>query len=60
MLVRQELEECRQNVGKRMEFINKEIKRCHTQIQGLEKEQDKLHESIQKLQQQYQISVAMK
>lgn len=60
VLVRQELEECRQNVGKRMEFINKEIKRCHTSITTLEKEQDKHHESISKLQQQYQVSMAMK
>ncbi|XP_055703967.1 probable prefoldin subunit 6 [Phlebotomus papatasi] len=60
VLVRQELEECRQNVGKRIEYINKELKRCQDTLVTLEKKQDKHRENLQKLQQQYQVAVAMK
>ena len=60
MLVKQDLEEARQNVGKRMDYIKKELKRCNDNIEDLEKKQDKHRENIQKLQQQYQLAVAMK
>lgn len=60
VLVKQELEESRQNVAKRMEYIKKELKRCNDTIETLEKRQDKHRENLQKLQQQFQVSVAMK
>lgn len=60
VLVKQELEESRQNVAKRMEYIKKELKRCNDTIDALEKRQDKHRENLQKLQQQFQVSVAMK
>ncbi|GAB0093942.1 Probable prefoldin subunit 6 [Sergentomyia squamirostris] len=60
VLVRQDLEECRQNVGKRIEYINKELKRCQDTLVTLEKKQDKHRENLQKLQQQYQVAIAMK
>lgn len=59
-MVKQELEESRQNVGKRIEFINKELKKCQDTIGSLENKQDKYRENLQKLQQQYQVAVAMK
>lgn len=62
VLVKQDLEESRQNVGKRMDYIKKELKRCNDQIEDFEKTQDKHRENIQKyqqkLQQQYQAVVA--
>ncbi|KAJ6645553.1 putative prefoldin subunit 6, partial [Pseudolycoriella hygida] len=60
VLVKQELEESRQNVAKRMEYIKKELKRCNDTIETLEKRQDKHRENLQKLQQQYQVAAAMK
>lgn len=54
VLVKQDLEESRQNVGKRMDYIKKELKRCNDQIEDLEKKQDKHRENIQKLQQKLQ------
>lgn len=54
MLVKQDLEDSRQNVGKRMDYIKKELKRCNDQIEDLEKKQDKHRENIQKLQQKLQ------
>ncbi|CAD7081363.1 unnamed protein product [Hermetia illucens] len=60
VLVKQDLQEARQNVGKRMEYIKKELKRCNDTLETLEKKQDKHRESLQKLQQQYQVAVAMK
>lgn len=60
VLVKQELEESRQNVAKRMEYIKKELKRCNDTLETLEKRQDKHRENLQKLQQQFQVAVAMK
>lgn len=60
VLVKQELEESRQNVTKRMEYIKKELTRCHETLEGLEVKQDALRENLQKLQQQYQVAAAMK
>lgn len=54
VLVKQDLEESRQNVGKRMDYIKKELKRCNDQIEDMEKKQDKHRENIQKLQQKLQ------
>lgn len=54
MLVKQDLEESRQNVGKRMDYIKKELKRCNDAIEEMEKKQDKHRETIQKLQQKLQ------
>ncbi|XP_031622309.1 probable prefoldin subunit 6 [Contarinia nasturtii] len=54
VLVKQDLEDSRQNVSKRMDYIKKELKRCNDQIEDLEKKQDKHRENIQKLQQKLQ------
>lgn len=60
VLVKQDLEESRQNVGKRMDYIKKELKRCNDQIEELEKKQDKHRENIQKLQQKLITAAGMK
>lgn len=64
VLVKQDLEESRQNVVKRMDYIKKELKRCNDNIEDLEKKQDKHRENIQKFQQQLQslqqLAAAMK
>lgn len=52
--MKQDLEESRQNVGKRMDYIKKELKRCNDSLEDLEKKQDKQRENIQKLQQRLQ------
>lgn len=52
--MKQDLEESRQNVGKRMDYIKKELKRCNETLEDLEKKQDKQRENIQKLQQRLQ------
>lgn len=62
--MKQDLEESRQNVVKRMDYIKKELKRCNDNIEDLEKKQDKHRENIQKYQQQLQslqqLAAAMK
>lgn len=64
VLVKQDLEDSRQNVVKRMDYIKKELKRCNDNIEDLEKKQDKHRENIQKFQQQVmslqQLAAAMK
>lgn len=60
VLVKQELEESRQNVGKRMEYIKNELTRCHETLETLESKQDTHRENLQKLQQQYQVAAALK
>lgn len=64
VLVKQDLEDSRQNVVKRMDYIKKELKRCNDNIEDLEKKQDKHRENIQKFQQQLQslqqLAAAMK
>uniref|UniRef100_A0A1A9WSR1 Probable prefoldin subunit 6 n=1 Tax=Glossina brevipalpis TaxID=37001 RepID=A0A1A9WSR1_9MUSC len=60
VLVKQDLEESRQNVGKRIEYISKELKRSNETLEGLEKDMIKHRETVQKLQQQYQVAAAMK
>uniref|UniRef100_A0A182W9B1 Probable prefoldin subunit 6 n=1 Tax=Anopheles minimus TaxID=112268 RepID=A0A182W9B1_9DIPT len=59
VLVKQDLEESKQNVGKRIEYISKELKRCAENINQLEQKQDKYRGNLQKLQQQYQGLKAM-
>lgn len=60
VLVKQDLEESRQNVNKRIDYINKELKRCQETLGILEKKQDKQREILHKLQQQFQVASAMK
>ncbi|XP_061393583.1 probable prefoldin subunit 6 [Musca vetustissima] len=60
VLVKQELEESRQNVGKRIEYISKELKSSTDTLESMEKDMAKHRESVQKLQQQYQVALAMK
>uniref|UniRef100_A0A1Q3FB00 Probable prefoldin subunit 6 n=1 Tax=Culex tarsalis TaxID=7177 RepID=A0A1Q3FB00_CULTA len=59
VLVKQELEESKQNVTKRIEYINKELKKCTENIQQLESKQDKYRANLQKLQRQYQSQIAL-
>ncbi|KFB47451.1 AGAP012235-PA-like protein [Anopheles sinensis] len=59
VLVKQDLEESKQNVGKRIEYITKELKRCAENINQLEQKQDKYRANLQKLQQQYQSQMAL-
>ncbi|KAK8738432.1 hypothetical protein OTU49_003874 [Cherax quadricarinatus] len=53
-LIRQDLEEARQNVNKRVEYITQEIKRHDNTMDKLEKDADAKRESIGMLQQQMQ------
>ncbi|KAL5292496.1 PFDN6 family protein [Megaselia abdita] len=55
VLVKQDLEESRQNVGKRMEYIKKEVDRTNNNLESLEKKLAKHRDSLQKLQQQIKI-----
>lgn len=55
VLVKQDLEESRQNVGKRMEYIKKEVDRTNNNLESLEKKLSKHRDSLQKLQQQLKI-----
>ncbi|XP_053688209.1 probable prefoldin subunit 6 [Sabethes cyaneus] len=59
VLVKQELEESKQNVTKRIEYINKELKKCTDNIASLEQKQDKYRANLQKLQRQYQSQIAL-
>ncbi|CAH0546727.1 unnamed protein product [Brassicogethes aeneus] len=54
VLIKTDLVEAKQNVGKRMDFINKEVKRVDEQIISLEKRQDSHRETLQKLQHQFE------
>lgn len=55
VLVKQNLEESRQNVGKRLEYIKKEVDRTNNHLESLEKKLAKHRDSLQKLQQQIKI-----
>ncbi|XP_053681164.1 probable prefoldin subunit 6 [Anopheles nili] len=59
VLVKQDVEESKQNVGKRIEYITKELKRCADNINQLEQKQDKFRANLQKLQQQYHSQMAL-
>ncbi|KRT82917.1 hypothetical protein AMK59_4202 [Oryctes borbonicus] len=63
ILIKTDLVEAKQNVAKRMDYINKEIKRIDDQILSIEKKQDVHREVLQKLQHQFQqaqVKAAMK
>ncbi|KAG6453372.1 hypothetical protein O3G_MSEX008118 [Manduca sexta] len=49
VLVKQDLDEARTNVSKRMEYISKEIKRTDDHISALENKQEALQENLNKL-----------
>lgn len=49
VLVKQDLDEARQNVAKRMEYISKETKRTEDHISALENKQEAQQESLSKL-----------
>ncbi|KAG7166647.1 prefoldin subunit 6-like [Homarus americanus] len=53
-LIRQDLEEARQNVNKRVDYIQQEIKRHDNTMEKLEKDSESKRDSIGKLQQQMQ------
>ncbi|KAL1116986.1 hypothetical protein AAG570_004314 [Ranatra chinensis] len=54
VLVKQELIEVKQNVAKRMEYINAELKRVNDLITTLDSKQDTHREKLGKLQHQFQ------
>lgn len=54
VLIKTELIEAKQNVNKRIDFINKELKKVDEVIGSLEKKQDTHREALQKLQHQLQ------
>ncbi|KAJ8038911.1 Prefoldin subunit 6 [Holothuria leucospilota] len=54
VLVQQDLEEAKQNVNKRIEYISGEIKRHDSLIKELEKKQEDFREKLSKLQQDFQ------
>ncbi|XP_018323629.1 prefoldin subunit 6 isoform X2 [Agrilus planipennis] len=54
ILIKTDITEARQNVEKRMDFINKELKRVDDHLTELEKKQNNHRESLNKLQQQFQ------
>lgn len=60
VLIKQELEESRHNVAKRIEYIKNELECCHNTLENFQKSRDKNYESFQKMQQQYQVALAMK
>lgn len=60
ILVKQPLEDSKQNVNKRIDYIGKELQKCQDQLTTLENQQDKHRENLQKLQQALQMVVAMK
>uniref|UniRef100_A0A6M2DMM7 Probable prefoldin subunit 6 n=1 Tax=Xenopsylla cheopis TaxID=163159 RepID=A0A6M2DMM7_XENCH len=63
VLIKQDLEESRQNVAKRIEYIEKELTRMNGVITDLDKKQDKHRDALQKLQHQFQqaqVKAAMK
>lgn len=53
-LIRQDLEEARQNVSKRVDYIQQEIKRHGNTIEKLEKDAESKRDNIGKYQQQLQ------
>lgn len=59
ILVKQSLTESKQNVGKRIDFISKELQKCNDRLTSIEKEQDKHRENLGKLQQQLSVISAM-
>jgi len=60
ILIKQTLEESKQNVNKRVEYINGELNRCQKTLAELDKKQEKARETLMKLQQQHQASLVSK
>ncbi|XP_077288201.1 prefoldin 6 [Arctopsyche grandis] len=63
VLVKQGLEDARQNVSKRMEYISKELKRMDTNITSLQQRQEGSSTALSKLEkefQQAQVKAALK
>nr|CAG4646754.1 EOG090X0MQF [Macrothrix elegans] len=63
VLIKQDLDEAKQNVSKRIDYITGEIKRLDKTIEELDKKQDSQREALGKLQQQLQqaqVKAAMK
>nr|CAG4641402.1 EOG090X0MQF [Eulimnadia texana] len=63
VLVNHDLEEARQNVAKRIDYINNELKRLDKSLEDLDKKQDAQKEVLTKMQQQLQqaqVKAAMK
>jgi len=58
LLVRQDTYEAKANVGKRLEYIEKEIQRLDTSLKSLEQKQVEAQKSIQKYQQKLQATVS--
>ncbi|XP_015433157.1 PREDICTED: prefoldin subunit 6 isoform X1 [Dufourea novaeangliae] len=54
VLIKQDLEEAKQNVSKRMEYISSELKRVEELIASLDKKQDMHQETLEKYQQMFQ------
>lgn len=54
VLIKQDLEEAKQNVVKRMDYIKGELKRIDELIASLDSKQDTHREKLAKLQQQFQ------
>ncbi|XP_077340817.1 prefoldin subunit 6 [Lithobates pipiens] len=54
VLVKQDLEEAKSTVEKRLQYINGEIKRYETMLKDLEQKSDQQRASLTKLQQEYQ------
>jgi len=54
VLVKQDLDESKQNVQKRIDYISGELKRHDTALKEIEKKQTTQRETLNKLQQQYQ------
>ncbi|XP_059148184.1 prefoldin subunit 6-like [Physella acuta] len=53
-LIKQDLTEAKQNVQKRIDYINSELKRHENLIKDLEKKSDAHRETLNKLQHQFQ------
>ncbi|XP_073454309.1 prefoldin subunit 6 isoform X1 [Aquarana catesbeiana] len=54
VLVKQDLEEAKSTVEKRLQYINGEIKRYETMLKDLEQKSEQQRASLTKLQQEYQ------
>ncbi|VVC29152.1 Prefoldin beta-like [Cinara cedri] len=54
ILLRQDYTEAKENIDKRMNYIQKELTRIDGRITSLEKQQDEYRDKLTKLQQQFQ------
>jgi len=59
VLVKQDLPEAKQTVGKRIEYISQEIKRQDKAIENIEKEQEKHKDSLKNIQSQLPVPAGM-